>query len=260
MGASDWEDFGKELEPFRRNWLWRRYADAVNREALAPWVDGAWKRVLKTDAFDEAVGAGVMDLFESKVENFVLIDISTSLLACLRRRTPRAQAAAADVRRLPFASGACDGVVSLSTLDHFESREEIRATLREIHRVLRPGGHLWITLDNPANPVIWLRNQLSPGFRQKTGLTPYFVGASCGPRTFHKFLEEAGFLVEEMRAIMHAPRVLAIPVCAVLSRRRSNRLAAAAERFMRALECLDRLPARWLTGHFLAAHAVKEGA
>lgn len=240
--------------------MWRRYADAVNRKALAPWVDGGWKRVLKTDAFDEAVGEGVMNVFESRAENFVLMDISTSLLASLRPRSPQIQAAAADVRRLPFASGACDGVVSLSTLDHFKSRDEIRASLREIHRVLRPGGHLWITLDNLANPAVWLRNQLSPGLRRKTGLTPYFVGAACGPRTFRKFLEEAGFLVKEMRAILHVPRVLAVPACAVLSRRKSNRLCAAVTRFMLALECLDRLPGRWLTGHFLAAHAVKEGA
>lgn len=116
LSASDWEDFGKELEPFRRNWLWRGYADAVNRKALAPWVDGGWKRVLKTDAFDEAVGEGVMDLFGSRAENVVLMDISTSLLASLRRRTPRIQAAAADVRRLPFGAAAFDGIISFRRL------------------------------------------------------------------------------------------------------------------------------------------------
>jgi len=260
LSGSDWEDFGNELEPFRRNWLWRHCADAVNRKALAQWVQGEWGVVLKTDAFDEAVGAGVMDLFKPSAESFVLMDVSTSLLASLRRRAPDAQVVSADVRRLPFTAGACDGVVSLSTLDHFESREEIRSSLREIHRVLRPGGHLWITLDNLANPAVWLRNHLSPGFREKTGLTPYFVGAACGPRAFRKLLEEAGFRVNEMRAILHAPRVLAIPACAALSRRHPGRLHAAVAPFLLAFEWLDRLPVRWLTGHFLAAHAVRERA
>jgi ubiquinone/menaquinone biosynthesis C-methylase UbiE len=215
--------------------------------------------VLKTDSFDEAVGAGAMDLFESNAKSLVLMDISPSLLAGLRLRSPRTQVVSGDVRRLPLAGAACDGVVSLSTLDHFESRDEIRASLREINRVLQPGGHLWITLDNLANPVVWLRNHLSPGFRQKTGLTPYFVGATCGPRAFRRLLEESGFRVEEMRAILHAPRVLAMAACGALSRRSPGRLHETAMSFLLALEWLDCLPARWLTGHFIAAHAVKEG-
>ncbi len=260
MSGSHWEDFGEKLDPFRRNFLWRAYADGVNRKLLARWTQGRWKRVLKTDAFDEAVGSGLGEFFASSAESFVLIDVSTHLLASLKRHAPGTHVVGADVRSLPFAGGSCDAVVSISTLDHFESREEIRASLGEIRRVLEPGGRLWITLDNLANPAVWLRNHLSPGFRQRTGLTPYFVGATCGPRTFRKLLEEAGFRVDEMRAILHVPRVLAIPLCAWLSSRNPGRLHAAVLRLMLAFERLDRLPVRWLTGHFLAAHAVREAA
>ncbi len=61
---------------------------------------------------------------------------------------------------LPFPDGAFDRVFSNSTLDHFDSRDDIREALRELARVLHPEGELLLTLDNLANPVVRLRNAL----------------------------------------------------------------------------------------------------
>lgn len=43
-----------------------------------------------------------------------------------------------DIHRLPLATGAVDGVICRSVLEHVEQPWE---ACREIHRVLRPGGH-----------------------------------------------------------------------------------------------------------------------
>src|SRR5204863_8026948 len=65
-----------------------------------------------------------------------------------------------DVRALPFADGSFDVVVSTSTLDHFQARADIDTALRELHRVLASDGLAVVTLDNPWNPLVALRNAL----------------------------------------------------------------------------------------------------
>ena len=71
-----------------------------------------------------------------------------------------------------------DLVVSNSTLDHFARADDITIALREIQQVLKPGGRLILTLDNPSNPVVRLRNALPFAALNQMGLVPYFVGAT----------------------------------------------------------------------------------
>jgi hypothetical protein len=67
----------------------------------------------------------------------------------------------------------------------------------------------------------------------------------------------AGFQVEESTAIMHAPRVLAIPLMNAVDRSshkaRRDRILRAAMRF----EKLEQYPSRFLTGHFVAIRATR---
>ena len=119
----------------------------------------------------------------------------------------------ADVRQLPFSKASFDTVFSDSTLDHFDSEAGIRDALLELHRVLRPGGTLLLTMDNPVNPMVWLRN-LSPGFWMRLGIVPYAVGATASVRHLTRLLEQAGFDVPAAEAIMHVPRVLMVPCAA----------------------------------------------
>lgn len=57
--------------------------------------------------------------------------------------TPRLSQAAADA--LPFQSGAFDGIATLEMLEH---TPDPRAVLIECRRLLRPGGHLLVTVPN----------------------------------------------------------------------------------------------------------------
>ena len=59
--------------------------------------------------------------------------------------------------------------------------------------MLRPGGTLVISLDNPANPVVGVRNLLPARLRYGSGLVPYFVGATAGPWRLPRLLDAAGF-------------------------------------------------------------------
>ncbi len=63
-------------------------------------------------------------------------------------------AACADMRALPLRSGALDAVVSLfSSFGYLESDEEDQRVLREVARVLRPGGGLLLDLLNRENAL-----------------------------------------------------------------------------------------------------------
>jgi len=69
------------------------------------------------------------------------LDLSAVLLGAARERDPGLPVARADMRALPLAPGAVDGVVNLfNAFGYFETVEEDLRVLQEAARVLRPGG------------------------------------------------------------------------------------------------------------------------
>jgi SAM-dependent methyltransferase len=253
-----------------RQALWRRHSDAINAALAERWLEGRPAALLKTDLFDEAVGAGVYATLAARAGRVVGIDVSRAIVEAARGRHPGLIAVEADVRALPFADAAFDAVFSNSTLDHFDRPDELLVALRECARVLRPGGQLVVTLDNPWNPVValskslpretlnrvWARSRLVMG----AGLLPYHVGATLDVRRLREALASVGLEVRGTAAIVHAPRVLAVLAAQLLEQRGT---AAARERFLRLLarmELLSALPTRYLTGHFVCARARKPRA
>jgi len=150
-----------------------------------------------------------------------------------------------------------DAIVSISTLDHFQSRDEIVASLCEFRRVLRSTGQLFLTLDNQANPIVRLRNTLPFRLLNRLGITPYYVGATYGPRGLRCVLQEAGFNVLEVGAVMHCPRVLAVAIARLLERHTGPETQRRFLGFLLTFERLASWPTRFLTGHFVAVRAIK---
>jgi ubiquinone/menaquinone biosynthesis C-methylase UbiE len=260
MERTHWVEVGEDLGLFSQNSAWREHADAVNRAALVRWLPPArWDRVLKTDTFDEAVGQGICSLLSSYATSVVAVECSFSILRQARQSHRLPTVVCGDVRRLPLAGGTIEAIVSLSTLDHFRSLDDVRVSLREMHRILQPGGQLLITMDNLANPLIWLRNRLPSVLLRRSGIVPYYVGATCGPGGLSRLLEQAGFRVVNLHAIMHCPRLVVLPLCRLLSHR-AGFLRRPFLRLLMALEILGRWPSSWLTGHFIVALAAKEDA
>jgi SAM-dependent methyltransferase len=222
--------------------LLRAYSDEANRRLLAAWLPPRCRRLLKTDVFDEAVAGGLSPFLASRADELVAVDASPAAVAAARRRHPELEAHVADVRTLPFEDASFDAVVSNSTLDHFPSLADVEAAVRELRRVLEPGGVFVLTLDNPWNPLVALRNALPFRPLARLGLVPYYVGATCGRGRLRRLLGAAGFEVEEVGAVLHVPRVV------VRALRPPLRLVLEGER-------LERWPTRYLTGQFVAARA-----
>jgi len=242
-----------------RQKLWREHSDAINCSLLSRWLSsGRTGLVLKTDLFDEMCGDGLFSSLSSGANRFVGIDLSQATTRIAGLKHPDLQAVTADVQRLPFNDGTFDLIVSNSTLDHFSNHELISESLAELFRILRQNGQLIITMDNPMNPVIAVRNALPSRLLRRMHLTPYYVGATLGPRALRNQLVQAGFKITEMDAVLHCPRVLAVAASFIMERLAPRRLQKAFLWSLSRFELLKYLPVRYLTAHFVAVNAIKK--
>lgn len=186
---------------------WRRHARRAHLDLIRRWVgdvDGRW---LKTDLQEER--SSVRSLVSELTGCWFGIDVSTGVALAATSGGTGVRGCTADVRSLPFPTRAFAGVLSTSTLDHFHAVAEIETSLRELERVLAADGLLVLTLDNPENPLIWLRNHLPQRSRQATGLVPFHVGPTLSVRQGTRALERAGFEVLASEHLLHAPHIVA---------------------------------------------------
>ena len=215
-------------------------------------------RILKTDAFAEAAcpaRAFAWDVHEGA--QLVTIDIAPGLSLRGRQNAAslgheKAAYATADVRFIPFADGSFDLVLSDSTLDHFHATDDIHVALRELARVLKPGGTLIVTLDNPKNltdPLfqLWIRR----------GKPPFFIGKTLSQEQLVQSLESLGLQVTDTTAMFHYPRFFTKAILRLMRRVAGNGCDNQARRMLQALNKLGQFETRYLTGLFVAARAVK---
>ncbi len=248
-----------EVRPdLRTQRLWRTYCNSLHRAIFKQWLpQGRVDRLLKTDAFDEALSEGIFPLLRTRAREVVEMDLSHRILRIAVSRDGMRHAVTADVRNIPYAADTFDVVVSNSTLDHFDSQGDIAAGLNECYRVLRPGGRLLLTLDNLGNPIIMLRHLLPFRLLNRLGIVPYYVGSSYTPPALRRALETVGFQVSALTTIMHCPRVCVIPLTRFMESSAGPRMQRRYLRLLRAFECLSCLPTAYLSGHFVAVLAEK---
>lgn len=250
-----WEALAERWAKLPRQQLWRRHSDAVSARLVTSWLPAASSgRLLKTDAFDEAVSEGLGSSLATLCGEIVAMDLAQATLRAARPRLGD-RLIQADARAMPFATGSFDTVVSLSTLDHFESEAELLSAFAELRRICSPGARIVLTLDNPANPLICLRGLLPVRWLSRIGLVPYFVGSNLGVRRLRAALASIGFEVESTSAVVHVPRVIAVAASGWIERRGSENLARRWLRLLMGFERLEGWPTRFLTGHFVAISA-----
>jgi SAM-dependent methyltransferase len=133
-------------------------------------------------------------------EQVVGVDIAQRILETARVRLPRAQLRQANLESLPFEDEGFDLVLSSQVIEHVL---DAPSALRELNRVLRPGGHLVISTDNAANRVSQVlnapRTALTRGLRLsgrrgriQSPATAYTTGS------FQRLLVSSGFFVERL--------------------------------------------------------------
>jgi SAM-dependent methyltransferase len=230
------------------------YLDLINR-----WVDlKSSKRLLKTDLFEEAVGEDQL-LFELAGSARVAVGMDISPMAAARARERAGPSGnnnikyvCCDVRQLPFEACTFDVIVSDSTLDHFVDKRDILIALKEMWRILEPGGTLILTMDNKSN---W-----SDAFFRlwiKAGMAPYFSGHTYSIKEANKALREIGFDVTENTAVIHNPRLITRWLAGLLVFISRTRSPGWIKKGLRLLDTLENRRTRYLTGIYIAVKAVK---
>lgn len=237
---------------------WRAYCDSLHRRLIQRWVGGFhFRRALKTDLFDESVGKGCCGALAKIADGVEGIDISAEVVQSASRKNSAMKMSVGDVRSLDFANGSFDLVLSNSTLDHFATLQEIQQSIGEIARVLDENGILILTMDNPWNPVVALRNTLPQNLTRRAGLIPYFMGKTLSMPALIRAVENAGLRVQRRCYIQHAPRVAALHLCRLLVKQ--GRLQSSLVATMLAMETLAGWPSAAITGHYSALLAKKPG-
>jgi SAM-dependent methyltransferase len=133
-----WEATQRELWG-RRPEDWAQLAEPQNTGLFGDALQAARVRA-GTDLLDVGCGSGLaLSLAAERGARVSGIDIAPSLLAVARRRVPDGDLREGGLDELPFADEAFDVVVAINAL---QFAFDPAAALREVHRVLRPGGRL----------------------------------------------------------------------------------------------------------------------
>ncbi len=221
------------------------------------WMPAVASLAMKTDLFEEAFGEdALMPSLAPLADSWIGIDVAAHTVDLARARTglPSALFLVCDVRRLPLRSASLDAIVSNSTLDHFDTRSEFEAAVTELSRVLRPGGRLLITVDNPHNifyvPLRWISR-----LRQ----SPFQLGYTPSLARLREILEQAGLRVAATSSLIHNPRGFSTMLFLVLRRIAGSQADGIVQWFLAAFARFERLPGRELTACFVAACAVRLG-
>jgi ubiquinone/menaquinone biosynthesis C-methylase UbiE len=233
----------------------------VHTNLIEKWTKGDHCQVvLKTDLFAEAMCPSRSFAWDMIRMFGGLFGMDISNVVCRSAKESAAQyvpihslqVTTCDVRRLPFANGSFDLIVSDSTLDHFESEKEIDIALSELTRVLRTGGILIITMDNKSNIT-------EPIFRlwAVLGLSPFFIGKTYSARELEKALAQNGMSVMDKTAIMHNPRFFARLMVSVLRKIQPHKANGRIEYLLRYFDSLEYKRTKYLTAQYIAMKATK---
>ena len=171
-----------------------------------PGLEGL--RILKTDLWDEAKNTHILRWAAAEGARAIGVDISAAIAADARRGFAadgrRLLGVQGDVRALPFRSGSVDAVYSMGTVEHFDDTD---GAVREIFRVLRPGGRAIVGVPNRHDPFL---RPLLVVLLYRMGLYGYGFEKSYTRRTFRRMLERCGFEVTAETGILFIPGWLRI--------------------------------------------------
>lgn len=259
MASENWDQVVEDFQSSPTLDVWRAYMKEVYCRLTRRWFAAAPPgRRLKTDLFEEAIS--LHHPMAEFPEGGIGMDGSISVVARAKNNLESSSGyrlLVSDLRRSPIRPEALSSILSGSSLDHFETEKELVAGLAEVTAGLAPGGVLLLTLDNPQNPLIWLRNHLPYRLLNHLGLVPYFVGWTWSRRDARQQVESLGLEISDETAIAHVPRAPAMWLDSLSARWRGNRIRDTLLQFYLAFEFLQWLPTRYLTGYYVAIRACR---
>jgi SAM-dependent methyltransferase len=105
------------------------------------------------DGLDVGCGTGVLaERLAGAGYRMVGVDPSAGMLEMLEARTPLVRAVHASGTSLPFDDDSFDLVLTVAVMHHIADPDDVRQTLAEMVRVVKPSGRVLVWDHNPRNP------------------------------------------------------------------------------------------------------------
>jgi SAM-dependent methyltransferase len=198
-----WDRTASRVRDFSRarsTEYYRRCEIALIERWLGPL---AGKRVLKLDLWNEAYNTRILHWVAGQGASVAALD-GSGVVAARARANARAAGLElgllrADIRDLPFADASFDVAYTMGTIEHIA---EYRQALRELHRVLRPGGRAIVGVPHRWN--LFLRPLLVT-LLEAFDAYPYAPEKSFGAGELRRDLAAAGFRVLARGGLLVAP-------------------------------------------------------
>jgi MPBQ/MSBQ methyltransferase len=164
-----------------------------------PWTKlrlGALARLVEARPGERIVDLGcaagaLTDYFSLGGAAVVGIDAEPRAIAKARSLFPGREFVEAGVAALPFADASFDKAVAVDLVEHLDD-ETFAAMLREVHRILVPGGTLSLYTPNPRHPIERLKAR-----NLVLAQNPTHIGLRT-TQALVRALEAAGFRVDRL--------------------------------------------------------------
>jgi SAM-dependent methyltransferase len=176
---------------------YRANEERLFTEALGPL---AGRRILKTDLWDEARNTRILWWAAAQGARVHGVDISLPTVRAARAQAPGAgQCVVADCRQVPYADNTFDAIYSMGTIEHFDDSD---AAVREMARVLKPGGRAIVGVPNRLDPFL---RPVMVNALNLVGLYGYGFEKSYTRRGLRELMTACGFRVVRETAILFIP-------------------------------------------------------
>lgn len=127
------------------------------------------------------------------------IDISGKMLEMARKYAEKydfsVNLTQGDATHLPYSDNSFEYAIGVATYHHIQGDNGRLQALRELHRVLKPGGEAFITVWNRWQPRFWLRRKEIEVPWRTGGDTLYRYYYLFSYREIEKLIKKAGFEV-----------------------------------------------------------------
>jgi tRNA (uracil-5-)-methyltransferase TRM9 len=191
-----WPLLKEELEEVAQNWqrtIWRK----GTRPSASVQQQGTGQKLLN-------IGCAHGPDFLPFSQGFELwgVDASAAMLRQALRYCAKfkfyANLIAADALSLPFQDNTFDWVISVATYHHIKGGHEREMALRELRRVLKPGGEAFLTVWNHGQPRFWLKSKEQDIVWRLRGESVYRYYHLFSYREFKRLLMQVGFKILAM--------------------------------------------------------------
>lgn len=197
---SEWDEYWIASSPTQRVYerIAKFYRDRIIGPALVHWIE----KVHEPGAhlLHAGCGSGGVDVEVHDCARITALDFSSEGVRTYRQNHPGfTHLTRADIFALPFADGSFDGIFNLGVMEHF-TEDEILVALKEMHRVLIPGGHVILFWPPEwglsVNVLKVARVVLSRLQRRSVSFHPPEINRIRSRKQCEKWLGDCGFVME----------------------------------------------------------------